>query len=429
MTKSVDPIIIGFIGCGVVGQGVLRVLQSNRLSIQHRINRPIIVKTICVRTPKTYQDLDVIPSHTVVTNQPDDVLTDPDIQVVVEVMGGDMPAYEYIKTAIRHKKHIITANKELIAKHQSALFSLANEYGVGLFFEASVGGSVPIIRSLKTAYNANNIHSIYGILNGTTNYILTKLLEDQKDMATVIKDAQSLGFAESDPTSDISGLDAAYKIVILTGVALKKHIQIEDVYYEGIDALQLTDIQQLHQAGFCVRLIAKATQVDDDVVVMVAPLAIPLTHTLAMVRNEYNAVVVVGDMSGDAMIYGKGAGALPTGSAIVSDLMDIALDHTLISSSRYTQRPLDTVSVVPIHQHVTSFYWRIQGHDDDVMTIVTRVCRDVGVDILSITPLASSSECVVFTHAITESRYHDVRRALLDDPRIVSMPATIRVGL
>ena len=190
-----------------------------------------------------------------------------------------------------------------------------------------MGGGIPIIKSFKVGYSANQIESVYGILNGTTNFILTKLFEDKQEFNVVLEEAQRLGFAEADPTADVSGLDAAYKIVILTAVALKKNIQIEDIYYEGIDEVQLKDIQYLDELDYRVRLIAKAKHIsDDEVFVAVYPTAIPASHPLATVRNEFNAIYSTGNMVGESMIYGKGAGSLPTGSAVMSDILDIAFD-------------------------------------------------------------------------------------------------------
>ena len=228
-----------------------------------------------------------------------------------------------------------------------------------------MGGGIPIIKSFKVGYSANQIESVYGILNGTTNFILTKLFEDKQEFNVVLEEAQRLGFAEADPTADVSGLDAVYKIAILTAVALKKNIQIDDIYYEGIDQVQLKDIQYLDELGYRVRLIAKAKHVsDDEVFVAVYPTAIAASHPLATVRNEFNAIYSTGNMVGESMIYGKGAGSLPTGSAVMSDILDIAFDIYTHQSRRNLETQMQPAKVVSIDQNQTQFYCRFSVKDE-----------------------------------------------------------------
>ncbi|MEK9726981.1 MAG: homoserine dehydrogenase, partial [Candidatus Margulisiibacteriota bacterium] len=231
MNSNKSSITLGLIGFGNVGQGVSSIIATNQETIEQRLGQTVNIKTICVRNIDRYREL---ANGSTLTTNVDDIFDDPDIDIVVEVIGGEQPAFDYIKRALEHKKYVVTANKELIAKHKKTFFELAKKNNVDIFFEASVGGGIPIIKSFKVGYSANEIESVYGILNGTTNYILTKLFEDNLEFDTVLKDAQRLGFAEADPTADVSGLDAAYKIVILTAVALKRNIQIEVIYYEGI---------------------------------------------------------------------------------------------------------------------------------------------------------------------------------------------------
>ena len=298
MDSTKSAITLGLIGFGNVGQGVHSIIQTNQMTIEERLGKTIDIKTICVRNVDKYQGL---VNGAQLTTNANDIFEDPDIDIVVEVIGGETPAYDYISQALSHKKYVVTANKELIAKHKKTFFELAKKNQVDIFFEASVGGGIPIIKSFKVGYSANQIESVYGILNGTTNFILTKLFEDQQDFDVVLAEAQRLGFAEADPTADVSGLDAAYKIVILTAVALKYNIQIEDVFYEGIDQLQLKDIQYLDELGYRVRLIAKAKQLAAGIFVAVYPTAIPADHPLATVRNEFNAIYSMGNMVGESL--------------------------------------------------------------------------------------------------------------------------------
>ncbi|RAP33664.1 hypothetical protein DID77_02625 [Candidatus Marinamargulisbacteria bacterium SCGC AG-439-L15] len=243
-----DTIKIALIGFGNVGQGVYDILSRNQEAITSRIGDKLEIKTILVRDTQKYQS--VFHGDSQLTESIDTILQDPEIEIVVEAIGGEMPAYDYIKSALKAKKYVVTANKEVIAKHKKEFFKCAQENGVDIYFEASVGGGMPIIRALKVGYSANLIQSIYGILNGTTNFILTKIEEDGLEFEDALKLAQDLGFAESDPTMDISGLDAAYKLVILAAVGFKVDIQLESVTYEGIEKIQLQDVHYAKENPF-----------------------------------------------------------------------------------------------------------------------------------------------------------------------------------
>ncbi|MBL6722718.1 MAG: homoserine dehydrogenase [Candidatus Margulisbacteria bacterium] len=431
MTASKPAITLGLIGFGNVGQGVHEIVNTNQAMIAQRLGgQSVNIKTICVRTPEKYKHL--VQTETL-TNNPNDIFTDPDIDIVVEVIGGEDPAYDYIVQALSHKKHVVTANKELIAKHKKTFFELAKQHDVDILFEASVGGGIPIIKSFKVGYSANQMQSVYGILNGTTNYILTKLFEDQQAFDTVLKDAQALGFAEADPTADVSGLDAAYKIVILTAVALKLDIQIDDVFYQGIDAIQLTDIQYLNDMGFRVKLIAKATRVMDKVFAAVYPTAIPVDHPLAMVRNEFNAIFSMGNMVGESMIYGKGAGSLPTGSAVMSDILDIAFDIKAQLSRRHLETSLGTCPVLSIDDNQTEFYIRLSVSDEPgALEKITNTCSDASINISKLIQkerLNNTATVVILTSQVAESAFNSFKQKLKGLSVVHAIDAVIRVGL
>jgi homoserine dehydrogenase len=429
MVSAKKPVTLGLIGFGNVGRGVYEIIHTNRDTIEQRLGRPVVIKTICVRHVAKYQVENIR-----VTDVIDDILTDPDIDIVVEVMGGHEPACDYIKRALQHKKYVVTANKDLIAKHKKTFFELAEKNGVDIFFEASVGGGIPIIKSFKVGYSANQIESVYGILNGTTNFILTQLYEEKKEFSDALKAAQDKGFAEADPTSDISGLDSAYKIVILTAVALKRNIQIEDVYYEGIADIQYTDIAHLDTFGYRVRLIAKAKRVaSDSVFVAVYPTAIPAAHPLAMVRNEFNAIYSTGNMVGESMIYGKGAGSLPTGSAILSDILDIAFDSSTHRSRRNLESHLNDARVLPMSDNRSQFYMRLSVQDaPGVLQGICTKCNDALVSIKRINQYETRSDCmdvVIITDTICESVFTDLKATLLAEPSVYGVESVIRVGL
>lgn len=427
MSKSIK---IGLIGFGNVGQGVFNISKTNQIMIADRVGQPVEIKTICVRSIEKYQGLC---GDITLTTDVDDILLDAEIDIVVEVIGGEFPAYDYILKALKNKKYVVTANKELIAKHKKIFFECAKENNVDIFFEASVGGGIPIIKSFKVGYSANQIESTHGILNGTTNFILTKLFEEKKDFALVLKEAQELGFAEADPTADVSGLDAAYKIVILTAVALKADIQLEDIYYEGIEHVTLADTLYLDELGYRVRLIAKAERHGEQVSVSVCPTAIDKEHPLAMVRNEFNAIFSTGNMVGDSMIYGKGAGSLPTGSAVMADILDIAFDIGKHQSRRNLETNMKVVPVMSIDEQFTEYYFRISLKDEaGALEHMSHLFSEHSVNIKKIIQkeiVDGTAEVVVITSKVQEKLIGLLKQALEQSTSVIGIESAIRVGL
>ena len=420
----------GLIGFGNVGQGVASIIDTNSEMISNRVGQDVEIKMICVRDVNKYS---TVARGIPLTSNVDDILNDAEIDIVVEVIGGEQPAYEYITRALQNKKYVVTANKELIAKHKQHFFRLAKDHGVDIFFEASVGGGIPIIKSFKVGYSANQIESVYGILNGTTNFILTKLFEDKQEFSDVLAEAQRLGFAEADPTADVSGLDAAYKIVILAAVALKSDIQIEDVFYEGIDVVQLRDTLYLDELGYRVRLIAKAKRVEGGLSVAVYSTAIPSDHPLATVRNEFNAIFSTGNMVGESMIYGKGAGSLPTGSAVVSDILDIAFDIHQHHSHRNLEADISTVSVLPINQQKTQFYCRLLlKNEAGALESLSNEFKDKRINISQLIQkerVGDTAEMVIITDTVLESDFEALKESLNALSVVHSIESIIRVGL
>ena len=432
MNQLKSSITLGLIGFGNVGQGVQSIIKTNQSTIEKRLGQTVDIKTICVRNIDKYRDL--VNGGATLTTNVNDILDDPDIDIVVEVIGGENPAYEYITRALEHKKYVVTANKELIAKHKKTFFELAEKNNVDIFFEASVGGGIPIIKSFKVGYSANEIESVFGILNGTTNFILTKLFEDNLEFDEALKEAQRLGYAEADPTGDVSGLDAAYKIVVLTAVALKRNVTLDDIYYEGIEKITLKDIKYLDELGYRIRLIGKAKKVDDDdVFVAVYPTAIPLDHPLATVRNEFNAIYSTGNMVGESMIYGKGAGSLPTGSAVVSDILDIAFDIYTHQSRRNLELHLTPANVVPISKNNTQFYCRLSVKDETgVLEEVSAQFKNTNVNIkqfLQKECLDGQAQIVLVTDVVEEPTFDTVKESLLNLDVVLDINSVIRVGL
>lgn len=311
---------IGMLGFGTVGTGVAELIQKNRETITKRLGENIEIKKILVRNPDKKR---IIPAEDKITDDPAKVLNDSDISIVVEVIGGEEPALTYIRQALLAGKHVVTANKEVISKHGKELLDIAQRQGVNLFFEASVGGGIPIIRPMKQCLAANEITKIMGILNGTTNYILTQMTEKNKSFEEALREAQEEGYAESDPAADINGSDAARKLAILSSIAFNSRITPEQVYTEGIDSVNLIDINYAKELGYRIKLVAIGKRHGKEVEVSVTPVLLKERHPLANVSGAFNAILVEGNAVGRVMFYGQGAGKMPTASAVVADIMDV----------------------------------------------------------------------------------------------------------
>lgn len=314
---------IALLGLGTVGSGVVKIIEENRQQIKDTINKDIVIKHILVRDKSKKRPLNISQYH--LTEDIDEILGDESIDIVVEVMGGIEPTVDWLRTALKNKKHVITANKDLLAVHLKLLEDLAESNGVALKFEASVAGGIPIVNAINNGLNANNISKFMGILNGTSNFILSKMTREQTTFEDALDEAQRLGFAEADPTDDVEGVDAARKVVITSYLSFNQVIKLNDVKLTGISGTTLSDINAADQLGFKIKLIGKGTYENGHVHASVEPTLIHKAHQLAAVENEYNAIYVVGDAVGDTMFYGKGAGSLATGSAVVSDLLNVAL--------------------------------------------------------------------------------------------------------
>lgn len=315
-----EKIRAAILGLGTVGTGVYKIIQKQHEEFPHKIGAELEVAKILVRnTKKSREGIDM----TLVTDSWDEIINDDSIDIVIEVMGGIEPARTYISEALSRGKHVVTANKDLMAEHGHELLEIAAEHKCDLLFEAAVAGGIPIIRPLKQCLAANNITEIMGIINGTTNFILTKMTDENMEFSEALSLAQKLGYAEADPTADVEGLDAGRKIAILASIAFNSRVTFSDVYTEGISKITAKDIKYAKELDCVIKLIATAKHTDDGVEVRVTPMFIPKSHPLASVNDSFNAVFVHGDSLGDAMFYGRGAGELPTASAIMGDVIDV----------------------------------------------------------------------------------------------------------
>ncbi len=308
---------IGIMGFGVVGGGLGELVATNAESIKRRCGEEIEIAKIL--------DLRDFPDsrYKCFTKDFEDILNDPEIGVVAEVMGGTKPAYEFTKKLLMSGKNVVTSNKELVAKHGTELLKVAKENGVSYLFEASVGGGIPIIRPLYTSLAANELTDIYGILNGTTNYILTRMIKNNSTLEEALKEAQEKGYAEKDPTADIEGLDTCRKTAILASLAFGTYVDSEEIPCEGITKITREDVMYAEKFGSVVKLLGITTRAEGGVYAMVCPAILPKTHPLAGIDDVFNGIMVRGDGLGDVMFYGRGAGALPTASAVLSDIVDI----------------------------------------------------------------------------------------------------------
>ena len=310
---------IAVLGYGTVGSGVVEVLETNRASIAKRAGDVLDVKYVL-----DLRDFPGDPVQEKIVHDYNVILNDDEVRIVVEVMGGVEPAFTFVKQALTAGKNVATSNKELVAKHGAELLEIAREHSVNFMFEASVGGGIPIIRPLIQSLTADEIMEITGILNGTTNYMLTKMSEEGLDYADVLKDAQEKGYAERNPAADVEGYDACRKIAILGSLAYGQQVDFEDIYTEGITKITDTDFLYAKKLGVAIKLLATCRQVDDRIFAMVSPMMIGSDHPLYNVSDVFNAVFVNGNMLGDAMFYGRGAGKLPTASAVVADVVEEA---------------------------------------------------------------------------------------------------------
>ncbi len=401
---------IGLLGCGTVGSGVVTLLERNKDTITNRSGGEIVIKRILERDVDKCLQFGVDPQR--VTTDIDDITDDNDIQIVVELLGGIQPALDYILQAMHKGKHVVTANKDLIAEHGKTLFDTAASCNVDLYFEASVAGGIPIIYPLKQSLAANRIREVIGILNGTTNYILTKMSEEGRPFAEVLTEAQALGYAEADPSSDVGGLDAARKIAILASIAFNSRVTFADVYVEGITAITPADIKYARELGYVIKLLAVAKQdVEGQLAIKVHPAFLPIKHPLAAVDDVFNAVFINGDAVGEVMHYGRGAGQLPTASAVLGDVIDISRNIRHGISARIGCTCYEERTVLGIKQLSAEFYIRMTVTDrPGVLAGIAGVFGNNNVSIASVIQKTSSGQCaelILITHQVKEQNLSD----------------------
>ena len=404
---------MGVLGLGTVGTGVVRILDRNADLIERRAGVRLEVVRVAVRDASKPRKVS-LPAG-VLTTDPFEVVRDPEIDIVVELIGGCEPAKDLVLEAIAGKKHVVTANKALLAEHGAEIRKAARESGVHLGFEASVAGGIPIIKTIREALAANRILSIYGIINGTSNYILTKMREEDRSFEDVLAEAQRAGYAETDPTFDVGGIDSAHKLAILVNLAFGLPVALGDIYTEGITEISPVDIEFGREFGYTLKLLAIAKSGDGEVEARVHPTMVPDKDPIAQVGGVYNAVEIVGDAVEDLMLYGKGAGEMPTASAVVGDIIDIAREASG-GSGRRALPPADgdRGRIKPIDEIFSLYYLRFMVVDQPgVLSQISGILGRHNISIESVIQKgrqrAGPVPLVIMTHTALE---RDVREAL-----------------
>jgi homoserine dehydrogenase len=432
---AVKPIQVGLLGIGTVGSGTFKVLQRNQEEIQRRAGRAIRIATVA--------DLDVARARTIVGGAAqvvDDarhVIADPAIDIVVELIGGTTVAKALVLEAIAKGKHVVTANKALLAVHGNEIFAAAHAKGVMIGFEAAVAGGIPIIKALREGLTANHIEWVAGIVNGTTNFILSEMRDKGLDFGTVLKEAQRLGYAEADPTFDIEGIDAAHKATIMCAIAFGVPMQFGKAHVEGITSLQATDIRYAEQLGYRIKLIAMARRSALGIELRVHPTLIPSRRLIANVEGAMNAVVVQGDAVGTTLYYGKGAGSEPTASAVVADLVDITRLHTADPDHRvphlaFQPDALAGTPILPMDDVVTAYYLRLRVADQTgVLSRITTILAEHDISIDAVLQRESAegerqTDLIILTHDTREGRMNQAMATMQSLPTVLAPIVRIR---
>ena len=420
---------IVLLGLGVIGTGVARALQERAETFSQRIGVPLVLRRILERYPDRARAAGVDPALLVA--DPEEALSG-DVDIVIELLGGEHPAYDLIKQSLSQGRYVVTANKEVMAKHGPELLGLAAENGVDILYEASVGGGIPIISPLKRDLSANEISSVRAIINGTTNYILTRMSRDGLDFDAALAQAQDLGYAEADPTNDIDGHDAAYKIAILASLAFRTRVRIEDVHREGIRRLAARDFRYARELGYAIKLLAVARREGSAVQLRVHATLVPEDELLAKVEGPINAVEIEGDLTGKVGFQGAGAGSLPTSSAVMADVLEAA--GALVRGTRpFPWRYTADLAVRPLAELVTRYYIRLEVADrPGVLAGIARAFGDHEVSIASVIQketddAAQTAELVIMTHQAQEEAFQATLAQVRDLPQVVSVGNFLRV--
>ncbi|MEF9386396.1 homoserine dehydrogenase [Ralstonia pseudosolanacearum] len=433
------PIKIGLLGLGTVGGGTLKVLQRNQEEIRRRAGRGIEVALIAVRNVERARAIvQETGANVPVVNDPVAVVDSPEIDIVVELIGGYDLTRELVLRAIANGKHVVTANKALLAVHGNEIFKAAQDKGVMVAFEAAVAGGIPIIKALREGLTGNRIEWIAGIINGTTNFILSEMREKGLDFGTVLAEAQRLGYAEADPTFDIEGFDAAHKLTLMSAIAFGVPVQFERAYVEGITKLEAVDIRYAEELGYRIKLLGLTRRAEAGIELRVHPTLVPATRLIANVEGAMNAVVVQGDAVGPTLYYGKGAGAEPTASAVVADLVDVTRLHTADPEHRvphlaFQPDALSNTPLLPIEEVRSAYYLRMRVADETgVLADITRILAESGISIDAMLQKESregepQTDIIMLSHVVVEKQVNAAIAAIEALPTVLSKVTRLRM--
>lgn len=418
---------IGLLGCGTIGSGVFHLIRKNAAALAEAAGKPIRVSRILVKDPDEPRPFEADAS--LMETDPAAVIEDPEIDIFIEVMGGTEPARDIAVKILSGGRNLVTANKELIATHGRELVEAAEKSGSELRFEASVGGGIPLLRPLEESLGGDNVLKVLGIVNGTTNYILTRMSTEGSTYADALSGAQALGYAEADPVADVEGHDAASKLAILSSIAFKVGVEAGQVYREGITAVRPDDLDNAREFGYAVKLLAIAMRGEGGISARVHPTMIPLAHPLASVAGNFNAVFVIGESVGELMFYGQGAGSLPTATAILGDVVNIARDlgrPASLSRSYW----LRAGEVMPIEDVTTRFYMVLKVVDrPGVLAKIAGVFGENRVSLESVVQkgIGDQAQIVLITHEVKERNFRAARAGLDGLDEVLEIPSVIRV--
>lgn len=431
-----EPVKIGILGCGTVGCGTVKVLQENAKEIARRAGREIQIAAIAVKDSSKPRDCDL--SSIPILETPFDLVSDPNIDIIVELIGGTQQAHDLVCQAIQSNKHVVTANKALIATKGNEIFRAAREQGVIVAFEAAVAGGIPIIKALREGLSANHIHKVIGIINGTCNYILSQMHANNSEFDNNLKQAQALGYAEADPSFDIDGVDVGHKLAILSAIAFGIPLQFNAIYLEGIRQLSPVDIQYASELGYTVKHLGITKRHLDGIECRVHPALVSSDETLAHVNDVMNAVLVYADALGPSLYMGAGAGALPTASAVVADIVDVTRALTVDPNNRvphlaFQAKSLESYPLLPIEEVESAYYLRMTARDvPGVLADITQILAHHQISIESI--LQKESDCfqgtipvVIVTQVVIEKNMQTAVKSIENLQHIIGAVTLIRI--
>ncbi|MDO5401939.1 MAG: homoserine dehydrogenase [Eubacteriales bacterium] len=429
MDKNNNIIYAAILGAGTVGGGVYKLSQSLKDDIRNKTGAELVIKKILVRNvSKERPGMD----KSLFTDDFETIVNDKDIDIVIELMGGTEPAKTYVIEALKAGKQVVTANKDLLAEHGKEVMDAASEAGADLQFEAAVAGAIPIIRPLKQSMAGNRINEIMGIVNGTTNYILTKMTEEGMGYKEALAKATELGYAEADPTADVEGYDAGRKVAIMASIAFNSRVTFSDVYTEGITKITAEDIRYAKEFGYVIKLLGVAKNTEQGIEVKVHPMLIDANHPLATVRNSFNAVFVHGDAMDDAMFMGRGAGQMPTASAVMGDVIDVMRNLVYNCCGRIGCSCYNNINIKKIDETKSKFFLRIQATDKS--GVLANIASVLGNNDVSIAQVVQKSrkegiaELVIITDEVEEKNFNDAMAVFAGMSVVQEISGVIRVN-